>query len=242
MTATLYVVPGSHPCAAVAAALDLKGIPYKRVDLPPGLHALHQRLRFGRRTVPSLTLDGRTLSGSREIMRALDAERPEPPLLPADPALQRRVLDAEAWGDEVLQAATRRILWAALPNAATDSPSFLEGSKVPLPAFLARPAMPGLAMVERRLNGVGEERVRGDLRALPGWLDHADQLIADGTIGTDPANAADLQITASVRLLATLEDLRPVLAGRPVEALARRRFPAFPGHVRQGAIPSVWLQ
>ena len=35
MTAKLYVVPGSHPCAAVEAALELKGIAFDRVELLP---------------------------------------------------------------------------------------------------------------------------------------------------------------------------------------------------------------
>ena len=31
----LYSIPGSHPAAAARAMLDYKGIPYRRVDLPP---------------------------------------------------------------------------------------------------------------------------------------------------------------------------------------------------------------
>ncbi len=31
---TLYAVHGSHPCLTVEAALKLKGLPYRRVDLP----------------------------------------------------------------------------------------------------------------------------------------------------------------------------------------------------------------
>ena len=31
----LYVVHGSHPCAAVERALELKGLAYRRIELPP---------------------------------------------------------------------------------------------------------------------------------------------------------------------------------------------------------------
>jgi hypothetical protein len=31
----LYVLPGSHPCAAVEAALRMKSIDFQRVDLLP---------------------------------------------------------------------------------------------------------------------------------------------------------------------------------------------------------------
>src|SRR5213083_948604 len=53
---TLYVVPASHPCAAVELALKRKGLAYRRVDLLPLWHVVHQTAVFGRRTVPGLKL------------------------------------------------------------------------------------------------------------------------------------------------------------------------------------------
>ena len=47
MRPKLYVLPGSHPCAAVEAALKLKSIDYDRVDLLP----MSQLLRMGRGAV-----------------------------------------------------------------------------------------------------------------------------------------------------------------------------------------------
>jgi hypothetical protein len=35
MTAVLYAIPASHPCAAVERALQLKQIPYRRSELIP---------------------------------------------------------------------------------------------------------------------------------------------------------------------------------------------------------------
>ena len=43
--------------------------------------------------------------------------------------------------------------------------------------------------------------VRASLAALPALLDHADALIAGGTLTTDPPNAASLQILATIRTL-----------------------------------------
>ena len=43
----LYVLPGSHPCAAVEAALKLKSIDYRRVDLIPITPVLIGPLRYG---------------------------------------------------------------------------------------------------------------------------------------------------------------------------------------------------
>src|SRR3954471_23777162 len=84
---TLYVVPASHPCAAVELALQRKGLAYRRVDLLPMWHVVHQSIVFGRRTVPGLKLPtGEKVVGSRGVMRGGDGVEPEPPLLPRDAA------------------------------------------------------------------------------------------------------------------------------------------------------------
>ena len=73
MTATLYVIPGSHPSMTARLMLELKGIDYKRVDLMPVISkAALKALRFPAVTVPALKLDGRRVQGSREIAQELD--------------------------------------------------------------------------------------------------------------------------------------------------------------------------
>ena len=66
MSVSLTVVHGSHPCVTVELALQQKGIPYKTVELPPPLHAAIQRVRTGKRTVPSMTLDGEKVTSFAE--------------------------------------------------------------------------------------------------------------------------------------------------------------------------------
>ena len=114
MAATLYAVPASHPCAAVEKALQLKGVEYRRVDVPPVAHKAIQYALFGGSTVPGLVLDGEKILGSRKIMRALDERVPEPRLLPADEKERKSVGLAEEWGDEVLQPLVRRVIRLAL--------------------------------------------------------------------------------------------------------------------------------
>ena len=106
----LYVVAASHPCWAVARALQLKGIDFKRVEWAPGMHVPMQKLRFGKRTVPGVVIDGERVVGSRQIMHRLDELVPEPRLYPEDP----RVEDADRWGEETLQLVARRLAWWGL--------------------------------------------------------------------------------------------------------------------------------
>jgi glutathione S-transferase len=240
----LYVVHSSHPSETVKKALELKGIPYKTVELLMPTHVPLQLLRFRRRTVPALKLDGGDkVVGSRAILRRLDELVPDPPLLPADAGARAAVLDAERWGDELLQPLTRRIVWGALKRHPAAIPSYQEASQLPpLPRPVVRLVAPGVIAIERALHHASDDAVRADLAALPGHLDRIDGWIVDGVLGgAKEPNAADLQIGASLRLLTTIGDVRPLLAGRPAEALATALFADFPGDVPAGAYPADWL-
>lgn len=240
--ARLYVIPGSHPAMAARRMLELKGIPYARVDLMPVIsRAALRALRFPSNTVPSLAIDGRKITGSRAIAEELDRLRPEPPLYPADPAHRVAVQDAERWGEEVLQPAVRRISWNVLKRDRGPLASYAEGARLGIPIGLAvRTAAPIVAAASR-INHADDSAVRADLAALPGWLRRIDDWIADGVLGSDPPNAADLQVGASVRLAMTFDDLRPAIETRPAGELALRAIPDFPGRAPP-LLPAAWLE
>ena len=52
-------------------------------------------------------------------------------------------------------------------------------------------------------------------RACPGCSTTSTSLLRAGAIGGAEPNVADYQIAASTALLATLDDMGPLLAGRP---------------------------
>ncbi|MET0127571.1 MAG: glutathione S-transferase N-terminal domain-containing protein [Solirubrobacterales bacterium] len=242
MDARLYVIPGSHPSRTVIAMLDLKGIPYKRTDLMPVVSkGVLRAAGFGGITVPALKIDGRKLQGSREIARELDRIRPDPPLLPADPEARAAVERAEAWGDETLQPAARRVLWNALRRDRSPLASYSQGARLGVPIGLAVKTGQPLVALSARLNQATDENVRADLAALPGMLQLVDDWIAEGVLGGEQPNAADLQIAASLRLLMTLRDLREPIAARPAGALAMRFVPDYPGDAPP-ILPAAWLE
>lgn len=238
MPATLFLIHSSHPCQTVAKALELKGVPARRVELPPPTHAAVLPPFFGGRTVPAIRFeDGERVQGSRAILRALERRVPDPPLY-GDP----RVEEAERWGDEVFQPVARRLLWPTFARHPQSMHAFQEGQrspKLPLPVVLA--AARGIIAVERRLNAATEDAARADLRALPGHLDNVDALIAEGVLGSERPNAADLQIAPTIVLLHRLGDVRPLIAGRPAEAFAFRLFEPGPTSTPPGVLPSDWL-
>jgi glutathione S-transferase len=242
MDLKLYVIPGSHPCATVEAALALKGLEYERVDLLPGMSSVLQLARFGRRTVPGLVVDGYKVSGSRLILRTLEGLEPEPPLYPADPQRAKAVDEAERWGDADLQHVIRMIIAYALSKNPAGGDTYLAGANIPtLPAPVSAAATRAIFTVELRLLGGGAAGAEEALRGLPQMLDKIDGLIADGVIGGESPNAADLQIAGSVRLLLTFADLRDELDARPAGRLARRLIPHYPGDMAAGTLPTDWI-
>jgi glutathione S-transferase len=237
----LYVQPGSNPCAAVEAALALKSIDYDRVDLLPASQLLVGRIRYGGTTVPGMRIGAERIVGSRAIMRRLDQLAPAPPLLPApgDPAYAR-VLEIERWGDEVFQAVTRRLLPAAFLRHPAAMESYVGDAKLPLPRALLRPTLPPMARLLSVKSKARDGSAHEDLAALPRQLERIDDWIAEGLIGGEQPNAADLQLGSTLRLLASLGDVRPLLASHPAAALTRY-FGPIDGDVPAGVLPAQWL-
>jgi glutathione S-transferase len=242
LTATLFAIPASHPCAAIEAALTLKGVDHRRIDMIPVLAKPLQYARFRGFTVPGVEFtDGRRVLGSRAIVRALEHIAPEPPLLPLDGRERRRVEEAEQWADEVLQPLVRRIVWAALRRDPSATTSYSARARLPVPAPVARLSAPLVAQAAGSLNGASDPNVRSDLINLDFHLARADDWIEKRVLGGERVNAADLQVAASVRLLLTIEDVVPRVAPHPVAQLARRLFPDYPGLVPAGTLPPQWL-
>lgn len=241
MAATLYGIPASHPVYAATLMLRAKGVPYRRIDFPHWFHRpLLRALRFPAATVPALVLDGRRVQTTAAIARELERARPEPPLLPADPAARAEVEAIERWCDGDFQQLGRRVTYWALARRRSAVASYFEGSQMIVPRFLVVPLAPLVVPILVRFHSARDEAVRQDLAALPDLLDRVDGWIAAGVLGSAPPNVADYQVATSLALLMTLDDLRPVIAARPAGELARRLAPGLPGRLPP-AFPREWL-
>jgi glutathione S-transferase len=234
----LHVLPPSHPSRTAKAALRLKGLEFETVNLNFGEHNEEMERIYGEgnRTVPGLLIDGEPVHGSRAILARLEELAPDPPLYPEP--IADDVREAERWGDEELQDLGRRLPWGAL-HFRPEAMGTLFGGE-PLD-----PAGTDVAIgVVRRLwkyHGISAERLADDLAGLPAKLDHIDELAAQGIVGGENANAADLQIGATLRALMVVGDLRPLIEGRPLEQPALRWFQEYPGQIPAGAFPAGWL-
>ena len=100
----------SHYAEKARWALDFKGIPHERRALVAGLHYPRVWWATGQSTVPVLILDGKPIADSSQIIAALEARWPQPPLYPGDPDQRRRALALEDYFDEECGHDLRRAL------------------------------------------------------------------------------------------------------------------------------------
>jgi glutathione S-transferase len=188
-----------------------------------------------------MRIDGERIVGSRPIMRRLDELQPEPPLLPP-PGDERYapVLEAERWGDEVLQSVPRTIIDVAFLRRPHAMLSYAGDAKLPIPRALMTPATPLTAKLMAFKNKARDARARADIAAFPGQLDRVDRWIAEGLIGGEQPNAADFQIGSTIRLLMSIGDTRPLIEGRPAAALTKW-FPPMVGEIEANVLPAEWF-
>ncbi|MCW3005046.1 MAG: glutathione S-transferase [Conexibacter sp.] len=234
----LHLLPPSHPCATVEAALKLKGLDYERVELRPGPHVEEMERIYGegRGTVPGLLIDDEPVHGSNAILERLEQLVAEPALYPD--ALGDAVVAAARWGDEELQDLGRRLTWGALHFRPEAMGTFGGGEPLdPAGTDFAIKLVRGAWKYHR----ITAERLAADLAGLPAKLERVDAFVAEGVLGGERPNAADLQIGATLSVLLTVGDVRPLIEGRPAEQVARRFFDDRPGLVPAGAFPAGWV-
>lgn len=236
---TLHVVPLSHPCMAVETAARLKGLDAEIVTFANGpgknddMTALYGA---DNTTVPGMLVDGEPVHGSGAILERLEEIAPEPPLYPD--AIADAVREAERWGDAELQDYGRRMPFGAMHFRPEAMGTFAGAGPLDPPGTDF--AISFLRGAWKYL-GITADGLAADLAALPTRLDHVDALAADGIVNGEQPTAADLQIGATLRVLLTIGDLRPLLEGRTAEQVARRWFPDYPGDVPAGAFPAGWV-
>lgn len=241
MKVRLYTIPGSHPGVAIQSMLDYKSIGYQRTDLMPVISKLALRLLgFPDVTVPAARIDGNRVQGSIAISRELDRLRPQPPLYPDSGERRLAVEQIERFCDVGLQHPIRQAIWWSFKRDHAPLRSYSEGARLGVPIGLAvKTAAPIIALAVR-FNQASDENVRAGLATLPGLLKRLDDWIEEGVIGGDEPNAADFQVSASLRLAMTMADLRPHIESRPCGQLALRLMPDYPGQMPP-ILPPDWL-
>lgn len=233
----LHVVPFSHPCLAVSAALDRLGHEYETVELATGQQGdeVEKVYGEGRRTVPGLLVDEEPVHGTAAIFARLDELNPDAGLYPA--AVAEQIRELEPGLAEELQMSARVLVFGAM-HFRPESMGTFAGVEQLDPAGVDF-AIKSMRAAWRYLE-ITAERVHATLRELPSQLDAVDALIDAGAIGGEEPTAADFQLGSSLHLLVQIGDVRPLVEERPAAKLLSL-FEPGKGDVSAGAFPPGWV-
>jgi glutathione S-transferase len=233
----LHVVPFSHPCLAVSAALDRLGQEYETVTLETGRQGdeVEKVYGEGRRTVPGLLVDDEPVHGTSTIFARLGELHPDAGLYPA--AVAEAIREAEPALAEDVQMSARVLVFGAMHFRPESMGTFagvdqLDPGGVDFAIKSMRAAW--------RYLGIDAQRVHATLQALPAQLDAVDALLEAGAIGGAEPTALDFQVGSSLHLLVQIGDVRPLVEERPAAKLLSL-FEPGKGNVSAGAFPPGWV-
>jgi glutathione S-transferase len=195
----LWHLKVSHYNEKARWALDYKGIGHERRAVEPGRHRAIARQLTGGATFPVLSLDGEAIGDSTEIIAALEARHPDPPLYPADPAARARALALEDYFDEEL-GPHMRILVASrtLQSAKLFIGTFF--GDLPLRRRVsARVMFPLLRPRARRAFGIDDDAVTRAWKQVRAVVERfRTELQPSGYLVGDGFTVADLTLAALV--------------------------------------------
>ena len=176
----LHVVPFSHPCLAVSAALDRLGQEYETVKLVTGRQGdeVEKVYGEGRRTVPGLLVDDEPVHGTSAIFARLDELHPDAGLYPA--AVAEAIREAEPGLAEDIQMSARVLVFGAM-HFRPESMGTFAGVDQLDPGGVDF-AIKSMRAAWRYLD-INAQRVHATLQELPAQLDAVDALLGAGAIG-----------------------------------------------------------
>ncbi|MEL6383234.1 MAG: glutathione S-transferase family protein [Cyanobacteria bacterium J06626_18] len=116
----LYKFEASAYSEKVRLILDYKQLPYKAIEVTPGVGQIDLYRLSGQRKVPVVKDGAVVVPDSTAIARYLDEKYPENPLIPNDPKQKGLCLALEDWADESLGLQGRK----AMIGAFSQHPNF----------------------------------------------------------------------------------------------------------------------
>ena len=183
----LYQFAFSHCCEKARWALDYKSIPYRAVNLLPGLH-LKPAQKLAPKTCLPILVDGKTaVQDSSAIITYLDRTHPNPPLTPRDQREAKESLEWEKYFDEEIGVTLR--LWFyyhVLPDRSRAMKFIMTGAPwygPPLYSVIfpkVREAMMQAMNINAQTTQRAEQRVAAALDRLDAALEGRRFLVGEG--------------------------------------------------------------
>jgi len=193
----LYQFEMSHYSEKVRFILDYKNLPYRKIEVTPGIGQIDLVRMSGQRQVPVLKDGNEVIADSTAITDYLDRQYPDHPLIPDDSKQKGLCLLIEQWADESIGLNARKAMIGALNRDQAFRKAFL-------PQTLPDPLRSLVGSVPREVLdvlglGIGltpdaiksaEDALKRDLTALCFILREQPYLVCDRPTLADFAVAA----------------------------------------------------
>ncbi|HIK19392.1 MAG TPA: glutathione S-transferase family protein [Leptolyngbyaceae cyanobacterium M33_DOE_097] len=124
----LYQFEMSHYSEKVRFILDYKNLPYRKIEVTPGIGQIDLMRMSGQRQVPVLKDGNEVIADSTAIADYLDRQYPDHPLIPDDPKQKGLCLLIEQWADESIGLNARKAMIGALNRDQAFRKAFLPQS------------------------------------------------------------------------------------------------------------------
>lgn len=123
----------SHYCEKIRLILDYKGLPYRKIEVTPGIGQLDLYRMSGNRQVPVLKDGSEVIADSTAIALYLDQKYPDLPIIPTEPKQRALCLLMEEWADESIGSNAYKVMLGAFSQNPAFRTALLPAST---PAFL----------------------------------------------------------------------------------------------------------
>lgn len=221
----LYQFELSHYAEKVRFILDYKELPYRKIEVTPGIGQIDLMRMSGQRQVPVLKDGSEIIADSTAIADYLERQYPERPIIPTDPKQRGLCLLIEQWADESIGLNARKAMIGALNRDQSFRTAFLPQS-LPDPVRLLIGAVPrevlevlgfGVGLTPDAIHSA-EAALKRDLTAL------CFILMAQPYLVTDQPTLADFAVAALSMYIKFPEgnylDIPAALKGRGVSGIA----------------------
>lgn len=222
----LYQFELSHYCEKIRLILDYKGLPYRKIEVTPGIGQLDLYRLSGQRQVPVLKDGAEIIADSTAIAEYLDKTYPDKPIIPTDPKLKGLCLLIEQWADESIGLNARKCLVGALGQdqafrtavLPAGTPEFLKTLVGSVPGELFGVLGLGVGMIGPDALKAAKDSMKRDLASLCFLLMGQPYLVTDQPTLADFAVAG---LTMYVKFPAgDFLDIPTLLKGKGVSGIA----------------------
>lgn len=208
----LYQYEISPFCDKVRRVLNLKGVPFEvdNISLAQTAAGRLKKLNPAGK-VPVLEMDGEYFCDSTDIIEAIEARHPEPPLVPEDPRDRALVHVLEDWADESLYF-YEVYLRFALPQNARHWAAQAAKEDGALMRRLGSVLIPKALSKLAREQGVGRKPATAVLQDLHRHFQSLEQLLEGNWLVGESITLADIAVYVQCHCIAVTPEGQAALA------------------------------